>query len=86
MGIITATDLLRAFAELLGGTQEGVSRIDVSDADMSGWSSFPIEYKTFPANRSNAIVCDRSQSCAAESVFGKIWRDSKVSIRRPPVG
>jgi acetoin utilization protein AcuB len=30
VGIITATDLLRAFAEVLGGTQEGVSRIDLA--------------------------------------------------------
>ena len=36
VGIITATDLLRAFAEVLGGTQEGVSRIDLSlDGDSS---------------------------------------------------
>ena len=30
VGIITATDLMRAFAEVLGGVQEGVSRIDLS--------------------------------------------------------
>ena len=36
VGIITATDLLRAFAEILGGTQEGVSRIDLGlDGDSS---------------------------------------------------
>jgi acetoin utilization protein AcuB len=36
VGIITATDLLRAFAELLGGTQKGVSRIDLAlDGDSS---------------------------------------------------
>jgi hypothetical protein len=36
VGIITATDLLRAFAEVLGGTQEGVSRIDLAlDGDSS---------------------------------------------------
>jgi len=30
VGIVTATDLLRAFAEVLGATQEGVARIDLS--------------------------------------------------------
>ncbi len=36
VGIITATDLLRAFAEVLGTTQEGVARIDLSlDGDSS---------------------------------------------------
>jgi len=35
VGIITATDLLRAFAEVLGATQEGVSRIDLSLGDSS---------------------------------------------------
>jgi acetoin utilization protein AcuB len=30
VGIITATDLLRAFAEVLGATEEGVARIDLS--------------------------------------------------------
>ncbi|HVB80691.1 MAG TPA: CBS domain-containing protein [Candidatus Binataceae bacterium] len=30
VGIITATDLLRAFAEVLGSTEEGVARIDLS--------------------------------------------------------
>ncbi len=30
VGIITATDLLRAFAEVLGTTEEGVARIDLS--------------------------------------------------------
>ena len=30
VGIITATDLMRAFAEVLGAAQEGVSRIDLS--------------------------------------------------------
>ena len=33
VGIITATDLLRAFAEVLGATQEGVARIDLSLGD-----------------------------------------------------
>jgi len=36
VGIITATDLLRAFAEVLGATEEGVARIDLSlDGDSS---------------------------------------------------
>ena len=35
VGIITATDLLRAFAEVLGATQEGVARIDLSLGDSS---------------------------------------------------
>ncbi len=35
VGIITATDLLRAFAEVLGATQEGVARIDLSLVDSS---------------------------------------------------
>jgi len=35
VGIITATDLLRAFTEVLGGTQERVSRIDLSLGDSS---------------------------------------------------
>jgi acetoin utilization protein AcuB len=30
VGMLTATDLMRAFAEVLGGTQEGVSRIDLA--------------------------------------------------------
>jgi CBS domain-containing protein len=30
VGIITATDLMRAFAEVLGAAQEGVSRVDLS--------------------------------------------------------
>jgi acetoin utilization protein AcuB len=30
VGVITATDLLRAFVEVLGGAQEGVSRIDLA--------------------------------------------------------
>jgi acetoin utilization protein AcuB len=30
VGIITATDLMRAFAEVLGGSQEGVSRLDLA--------------------------------------------------------
>lgn len=34
-GIITASDLLRAFAEVLGGTQEGVARIDLALDDNS---------------------------------------------------
>ena len=35
VGIITATDLLRAFADVLGATQEGVARIDLSLGDSS---------------------------------------------------
>jgi len=36
VGIITTTDLLRAFTEVLGGAQEGVSRIDLAlDGDSS---------------------------------------------------
>lgn len=35
VGIITATDLLRAFAEVLGATQEGIARIDLSLGDSS---------------------------------------------------
>jgi acetoin utilization protein AcuB len=36
VGILTATDLMRAFAEVLSGTEEGVSRIDLSlDGDSS---------------------------------------------------
>jgi acetoin utilization protein AcuB len=36
VGILTAADLMRAFAEVLGGTEEGVSRIDLSlDGDSS---------------------------------------------------
>jgi len=36
VGILTASDLMRAFAEVLGGTEEGVSRIDLSlDGDSS---------------------------------------------------
>jgi acetoin utilization protein AcuB len=40
VGIITATDLLRAFAEVLGATEEGVARIDLSlDGDSSELST-----------------------------------------------
>ena len=36
VGILTATDLMHAFAEVLSGTEEGVSRIDLSlDGDSS---------------------------------------------------
>ncbi|HZO82299.1 MAG TPA: CBS domain-containing protein [Candidatus Binataceae bacterium] len=36
VGIVSATDLLRAFAEVLGATEEGVSRIDLALAGDPG--------------------------------------------------
>lgn len=53
VGIITATDLLRAFAEVLGAAEEGVSRIDLA---LSGDPAEPAMIAQLVAGESGEIL------------------------------